>query len=183
MTSGPAVGPPGGAGTPCCLVKITPAHFSCSAAAPPQKPLPDHALDHQWRGPVARSLAFAGSCACILLNLYGSSERWRDAASIKSAMARIRQGRAPSAAPSPIRRSMCWTASLQPVPIGVPGELYIGGAGRGAGLSQPARAHGRAVHPQPVQPRAGRPPVQDRGPGPLPAGWQHSSFWDASTIR
>ena len=44
----------------------------------------------------------------------------------------------PLAGPSPTRRSISLTPSLQPVPLGVPGELYIGGAGLARGyLNRP----------------------------------------------
>ena len=49
------------------------------------------------------------------------------------------------------RRSMCWTASLSPVPAGVIGELYVAGARSGARLPGPAGADGGAVRRRPVR--------------------------------
>ncbi len=55
------------------------------------------------------------------------------------------------------------------VPPGVAGELYVAGAGAGAGVPGPAGADRGAVRGVPV--RAGRgADVPDRGPGPVERG-------------
>ena len=68
-------------------------------------------------------------------------------------------------------------------PIGVPGELCIGGDGVDARLLEPARAHRRALHPGPLQhqPRGPR----STAPATAPAGAMtaRSSTSGASTSR
>ena len=39
--------------------------------------------------------------------------------------------------------------NLKPVPVGVPGDLYIGGRGVSNGYLGPARSHGRTIHARP----------------------------------
>ncbi|MGF6735812.1 amino acid adenylation domain-containing protein [Paraburkholderia youngii] len=58
----------------------------------------------------------------------------------------------------------------EPVPFGAVGELYIGGAGGRAGLSEPPRTDSRAVHRQSLC--GGRSAVPHGGPGAVPAGRQ-----------
>ncbi len=77
----------------------------------------------------------------------------------------------PRAGPAPA--AACRSAS--------PGELCIGGDGRGARLPAPARADRRALRARPVPRR--RPPLQDRRPGPLAARTATSSTWGATTTR
>ncbi len=60
---------------------------------------------------------------------------------------------------------------LQPVPIGVAGEIYIGGCGGGAGLPGAGGVDGGAVRRRPL--RARPPALQDRRPGALAARRQH----------
>jgi acyl-coenzyme A synthetase/AMP-(fatty) acid ligase len=87
----------------------------------------------------------------IVLNTYGSSEVSANATSYT-----CRTG-APVSIGRPVDNTRVYVLDpdLQPVPIGVPGELYVGGVGLARGyLSQPALTAERFV-PDPFSPRAG----------------------------
>ena len=81
--------------------------------------------------------------------------------------------RARSAGPSPTRSSTSSMRALEPVPIGVPGELYIGGVGSAAATIASARAHGRTFPAGSVRFRLGGPPLQDGRSLPAPGGRYH----------
>ena len=72
---------------------------------------------------------------------------------------------------------------LRPVPVGVAGELFIGGDGVGPRLSEPARIDRRAIHGRSFPAGYGLVALPDRRLGPLSDRWLSSSTWDASTTR
>ena len=67
-----------------------------------------------------------------------------------------------SACRSPICRSTCSTAAASPVPVGVLGEICVGGAGVARRLPQPARAHAARFIPNPFGPARERTPLPQR---------------------
>ena len=88
--------------------------------------------------------------AAVLYNLYGTSEVW-DATWFDPTRETVTDGQVPIGRPIFNVQVYVLDEQMQPVPIGVPGELYVGGARPGARLPQSARADGREVHSQPVQ--------------------------------
>ena len=114
-------------------------------------------------GELARALAGRGRG---LTNLYGPTETtiWSAAAAVGDEEHSPPIGR-------PIWNTQMYVldGSLEPVPAGVVGELYIAGTGLARGYLNRAGAYGGAVRRRPAWCCGGRPDVPHRGPGALAA--------------
>ena len=134
-----------------------------AAAAAAASAAPGRDRQRAGRRPPAGAVAARG-IGVPVANLYGVSEATVSTTAL-IAGARDPVGTVPIGRPSRTPRPSSLDAALRPVPGGVVGELFLGGAGVGAGLPRPARPHRRTVPAQPVR-TAGKPPLPHRGSGP-----------------
>ena len=114
------------------LVKLTPAHLECCSHLLRRRGgRRTRASSSAARPDAPKCLAFwrAHAPDTRLINEYGPTETVVGCCVYEVPTTAPRRGPSRSAGRSPTRGSMFWTPHLQPVPLGVPGELYIGGAG------------------------------------------------------
>ena len=131
-------------------------------------------LEAGWQGQPALTMLCGGEAlpraladrlldkGAALWNVYGPTET-----TIWSSAWRVEAGETPISIGRPIANTQFYVLDkrLRAVPVGVIGELYIGGAGLARGYRHRAASDGRAVHPRPVRHDAGRSTVPDRRPG------------------
>ena len=113
-----------------------------------------------------------------LHNLYGPTEATIDATSWPCAVGDAVQT-APLGRPIANMRVYILDDRLEPVPVGVAGEIYLGGVGSGAGLCRAAGADGGAVRGGPVR-RRRRAALPDGGSRALAGA---TGWWSSSAAR
>ena len=163
----------------CCRCSSTrPGCRRCAVAAP---------RDLQRRGAAARRWQqrfFARLPGAELHNLYGPTEAAVDVTLLGLPAATTRRASVPIGRPIANTQLYVLDARLQPVPVGVPGELYIGGVQVGARLPRTApELTAERFVPDPVRGRAGRAALPHRRPRAAGCRTARSSTSAASTTR
>jgi amino acid adenylation domain-containing protein len=107
-----------------------------------------------------------------LWNVYGPTETtiWSMSETVRGDSAGTLGGQVPIGRPVANTRVYVLDAAGEPVPVGVAGELYIGGAGVVRGYLGPG-ADGGALRGRRVRGRAGGAAVPHGRPGAVAAGW------------
>ena len=135
-------------------------------------------LEAGWRGNSTLTMLCGGetlprvladrliSKGAALWNVYGPTET-----TVWSSAWRVEAGEVPISIGSPIANTRLYVLDkwLRAVPLGVVGELYIGGARVGTRLPDSRWSDGRTCHPRPVREPSRRPTLPDRRPGPMAA--------------
>jgi non-ribosomal peptide synthetase component F len=108
-----------------------------------------------------------------LLNIYGSSEvaadvTWHEV----TERAEEKTGTVPIGRPISNTQVYVLDRYRNPVPVGVRGEIYVGGAGLGAGVLATAGVDGRAVCGEPDRAGEVGTVVQDGGSGTVAEEWR-----------
>ena len=107
-----------------------------------------------------------------LLNAYGPTECSDDVTHYVIAQPPAEGTRSiPIGTAIPNMRLYVLDRHLEPLPIGVSGELYVGGIGVGRGYLGEEQRTAQAFVPDPFSSRSWGPALQDGRPGSLPARW------------
>ena len=109
-----------------------------------------------------------------LINLYGSSEVSADVTCYEIA-GELTGPRVPIGRPIDNTHLYLLDDALNPVPVGVHGELYVGGAGLARGYFNCPGLTAEKFIPSPFHSQCGA--LQDGRPGPPSPGWQRRVSW------
>ena len=102
-----------------------------------------------------------------LINEYGPTETVVGCCVYRVPRDQTISGPIPIGRPIANTRLYVTNRNLEPVPVGVSGELYIGGAGVARGYLNRPGSDGRAFHPRPIQHGAGSTALPHGRPRPL----------------
>ena len=150
-------------------------------------------LEAGWRGKPTLTMLCGGEAlpraladrlidkGAVLWNVYGPTETtvWSSAWRVEAGRrARFRSG-------SPIANTRLYVLDkrLRAVPVGIVGELYIGGAGLARGYRNRAGLTAERFIPDPFGEPSGRSTLPDRRPRPMAAPTGDSNAWGGSITR
>ena len=115
---------------------------------------------------------FVERSTALLHNLYGPTEATIDVTCWSSRFMEV-EGTVPIGRPIANSEIYLLDSNLQPVPVGVTGELYIGGDGLARGYLGGADLTAEKFIPNPFSNEPGARLYKNRRSGALPVGWKY----------